>query len=132
MDVNSLLDKAPNIIFGKGASLEEIETAEGILKTEFSCDYREYLRKYGAVVFDGHELTGISKARHLDVVSVTSGQRKYYTAEDTKDMYVIENLDIDGVIIWQSTDGTIYETQGNKRNKIYDSFAEYLQSIIEP
>lgn len=131
MNENSLFSEVSDIVVGKGASSEDIEQAEGILGTEFSYDYREYLGKYGAVMFDGHELTGISKAKQLDVVSVTLDQRKHYMAENAKDMYVIENLNIDGVIIWQSTDGTIYETQSNKRNKIYDSFAEYVESIIE-
>lgn len=126
-----LFSEVPDIIVGKGASQEDIEKAEDILKIIFSSDYREYLKKYGAVLFDGHELTGISKAKQLDVVSVTQEQRKYYTAEDAKDMYVIENLNIDGVIIWQGSDGTIYETQGNRKNKIYASFAEYIKSIIE-
>ncbi len=131
MKSSSIFDEAPGIISGKGASSEEIEKAEDILEIKFACDYRGYLKKYGAVVFDGHELTGLSMAKYLDVVSVTLDQRKYYTAENAKDMYVIENLNIDGVIVWQSTDGTIYETQSNKRNKIYDSFAEYVESIIE-
>ncbi len=126
-----LFSEVPDIIVGKGASQEDIEKAEDILEITFSSDYREYLKKYGAVLFDGHELTGISKAKQLDVVSVTQEQRKYYTAEDAKDMYVIENLNIDGVIIWQGSDGTIYETQGNRKNKIYASFAEYIKSIIE-
>lgn len=131
MNENSLFSEVPDIIVGKGASLDDIEQAEELLGTKFSCDYREYLKKYGAVVFDGHELTGISKAKQLDVASVTQEQRKYYTAENAKNMYVVENLNIDGVIIWQSSDGAIYETQGNKRNKIYDSFTEYVKSIIE-
>ena len=42
-------------------------------------------------------------------------------------MYVIEELDIDGVTVWQSSDGGIYELiPGSSPEKIAGSIAEYL------
>ena len=44
-------------------------------------------------------------------------------------MYVIENTCVDGIIIWQDTIGSIYQTQPNlKPKKIADSLAEYVEN----
>lgn len=45
-------------------------------------------------------------------------------------MYVIENLDIDGIVIWQDTKGAIYEMQNGKYKKINKSLADYIKEVI--
>lgn len=44
-------------------------------------------------------------------------------------MYVIENTCVDGVIIWQDTEGIVYKTQPDTEpKKIADSMAEYIKN----
>ena len=131
MNLSILLNSEPDLITGKGASEEQIEKAEEALKVSFADDYKEYLRMYGAIMINGHELTGISKAEHMDVVSVTQEGRKYDLPEDTEKMYVIEDLGIDGILIWQDSEGKIYEIQNGRKKKIGESLEEYLKEILE-
>ena len=43
-------------------------------------------------------------------------------------MYVIENLNIEGVVIWQDSKGTIYQSRPNHEpKKINKSLAEYVE-----
>ncbi len=131
MNLSILLNSEPDLITGKGASEEQIEKAEEALKVSFANDYKEYLRVCGAIMVNGHELTGISKAEHMDVVNVTREGRKYDLPEDTEKMYVIEDLGIDGILIWQDSEGKIYEIQNGRKKKIGESLEEYLKEILE-
>lgn len=81
---------------------------------------------FGIAVFAGHELTGICDRKRLDVVRNTFNQREL-NLFIPKDWYVIETLDIDGVVIWQDGSGKIYQTvPGGRRILIADSLREYI------
>lgn len=109
----------------KGASVNQIEQAEKYLGIEFALDFKEYLRKFGAVSFDGHELTGFSADKNLDVVEVTKKNWHKYSVE--KNIYVIEEAHIDGIVIWQAPSGEIYLTEpGFQIHKICNSLLEYI------
>lgn len=114
-----------NLISGNPVVEDEIKMAESKLDVKFARDYKDYVKKYGFVCFDGHELTGICKAKRLDVVSVTEKEREYFE-NIPKDAYVIEQAHIDGIVIWQTSNGKIYQSQGNSFEKICDSLAEYI------
>lgn len=115
----------PDFYAEKGASLFQIESAEKLLGLKFACDFKECLLEFGAVSFGGHELTGFSADRNLDVVEVTQKNWKKNNLE--KNFYVIEEAHIDGIVIWQDANGTIYETTPNSKAKIIaNSLAEYL------
>ncbi len=131
MSLNEILDQIPDLIAGTGASEKEIEKAEETLGVKFAKDYKEYLLNYGAIMFDGHELTGISKADYLDVVHVTKDQRKYYSDKNAEEMYVLENLGFDGIVVWQTFDGAVYETENGHRKIIAHSLVEYIQTIVD-
>ena len=122
------LKNAPEYIGGSGRTDAEIEIAEKQLGVEFAPDYRCYLKEIGLACFDGHELTGICKSSRLNIVDVTSAQREQYP--EAGFWYVIEETNIDGIIIWQSSTGAIYKTApGIKSRKIYDSLTEYIIEI---
>lgn len=129
MNVVDLIKSIPDVIVGSGASDKEIDKAEKALELNFADDYKECLHSFGAVMFDGHELSGISKAKQSNVVELTSSEKSYH-ADIPEDMYVIENLDIDGIVIWQDTKGTIYEMQNGKYKKINKSLADYIKEVI--
>ncbi len=116
---------SPDFYAEDGASPQQIDEAEKALKSKFAQDFRECLHEFGAVSVGGHELTGFSADKNLDVVEVTKKNRKRFDLGMR--LYVIEEAHIDGIVVWQDADGAIYETSPNSNaEKIADSLAEYL------
>lgn len=89
-----------NLYHGQGAAKEAVVEAEKRLGLCFADDYREYVSAYGIVSGKGIELTGIVCGKRLNVADVTLQERKL-SDEFPKDMYVIENLGIDGLLLLQ-------------------------------
>lgn len=127
-DIIEALKSAPDYIGGTGRTEDEIRKAEELIGVEFASDYRCYLKEIGLACFDGHELTGICKSTRLNVVDVTIAQRELYP--EACSWYVIEETNIDGIVIWQSPAGDIYETApGIKTRKGFDSLSEYIEDL---
>lgn len=106
--------------------MKKIQMAEDKLGLRFADDYKEYVAHYGTVSCSGHELTGISCDIYLDVVYVTEKQWNNNLSVEHF-LYVIEETHIDGIVIWQSTEGAIYQTSPNAEpTKICNSLAEYI------
>ncbi len=123
--INSLEDLLPL----KAATSTQITDAELQLRVSFSEEYKEYLRVFGAIMADGIELSGITKAEHRSVVALTKKERKL-NPKVPNTMYVVENPHIDGIIVWQDTSGNIYKTlPQNSPKKIAKSLAEYIEKI---
>ena len=109
-----------------GVSEEIIKNAEAMLGISFADDYRAYLVKCGIATVDGHEFTGLGRAKRLDVVTVTMNERKR-NPHIPKEMYVIETIGMDRVVIWQDYRGFIYQSVCNDSpNKIAESLQAYL------
>lgn len=120
--MKSMLD----YIGSNGRTEEEIRQAEIALGIIFAKDYRKYLKEIGLACFEGRELTGLTANARLDVVSVTKEQREKF-GEVASSWYVVEEANIYGIVIWQSSDGTVYEVAANtKAKKIASSLAEYI------
>jgi hypothetical protein len=69
---------------------------------------------------------------YLNIVVATVDNREY-CHEDTTKMYVIEELGVDGIAIWQNSKGEIFQTIPRKEvkpEKIYDTFLEYLENEV--
>lgn len=127
-DIVELMKKQPNFYAMKGASNEEIQAAEQALALRFAPDYRKYVATFGAASFSGHELTGVCKSKRLNVVAVTA-EEKGTTPNVKADWYVVEQANIDGIVVWQASDGTVYETRPNSAAKrISSSLAGYIDS----
>lgn len=127
-DMLTILRNKPGFVSLTGASEDAIQRAESELGLTFSKDYRVYLSTYGAVAYEGHELTGISKTPRLDVVRVTLEERQQYP-NNPENWYVLEQLYIDDVIIWQASTGEVYQVMpGETPLKICDSLVEYIES----
>ena len=96
-----------DFIGGTGRSENDIAACEAALGTSLAADYREYLASVGLATFDGREITGICTTERLNVVAVTMHQRSI--KEDIPlDLYVVEELGIDGVVVWQAPDGAVF------------------------
>ena len=120
--INSLPDLLPL----KPATTMQITDAELQLRVSFADEFKEYLAEFGAIMADGIELAGIAKAEHRNVVSLTKKERRL-NPKVPNTLYVVEDSHIDGVIIWQDTEGNIYQTSPNTEpKKIAGSLAEYI------
>ena len=118
----------PDLLPLKAATSKEIIDAELQIRTSFSDEYKEYLSAFGAIIADGIELSGIAKAEHRNVVLLTKQEREL-NSNVPHSMYVIENTGVDGIIIWQDTNGAIYKTTPNSQPKqIAESLSDYLKS----
>ena len=116
----------PNFYAEKGATVLQIEQAELSLGLGFALDFKECLCEFGAISVDGHELTGFSADKNLDVVEVTQNNRKKHNVGNN--LYVIEETHIDGIVIWQSSSGEIYQTTPGKQTiLICNSLKEYIE-----
>ena len=123
-----LINSLPDMLPLKPAAEVQITDAELRLGTGFADEYKEYLRAFGAIIADGIELTGITKAVHRNVVALTKKEREL-NSRVPNTMYVIENTCVDGIIIWQDTSGIIYRTApGTEPVKIASSLYEYITS----
>lgn len=120
-----LIKSIPDYIGGNGTCEKEIKSAEQCLGVRFAPDYRLYLERIGLACFGGHEITGICQNERLNVVDVTVAEREHY--QEGEKWYVVEQANIDGIVIWQDTDGGIYVTSPNsKAKKIAGSLDEYI------
>lgn len=124
-----LINSLPDLLSLKPATEAEIAEAENQLGLIFSDEYKLYLKNFGAIMADGIELSGIAKSAHRNVVELTKQERKL-NPNISADMYVIENTGIDGIMIWQNSNGTIYKSTPNaKPVKIAPSLHTYLMTL---
>lgn len=122
----SLINSLPAMLPLKPAPTVQIVDAELQLRVRFSDEYKEYLASFGAIIADGIELTGIAKSEHRNVVLITKKEWEL-NAKVPHTMYVIENTCVDGIVVWQDTNGTIYQSQpDNEPKQIAVSLGDYI------
>ena len=121
-----IIKKLPDLLSLKPASDTQITDAELQLRVSFAEEYKAYLAEFGAIMADGIELSGIAKSEHRNVVLLTKKEREL-NQKVPNSMYVIENTCVDGIVVWQNSQGEIYLTHPNTEpKKIADSLAEYI------
>lgn len=121
-----IINNLPDLLPLKPATDIDIKDAEIQLRVSFNEEYREYLLAFGAIMADGIELTGIAKSAHRNVVNLTKQEREL-NPKIPNNMYVVENTGVDGIIIWQDTNGGIYQSSPNVEPKIIaDSLSDYI------
>lgn len=125
-----LINSLPEMLSLKPATKVQITDAELQLRVRFADEYREYLEAFGAIMANGIELTGIAKSEYRNVVSLTKKERELnYKVPNT--MYVLENICVDGIIIWQDTAGIVYQTYpGTEPVKIASSLYKYITNRV--
>ncbi len=126
-----IVNTLPELLPLKPATAVQIIDAELQLRVSFADEYKEYLANFGAIMADGVELTGIAKAEYRNVVSVTKKERGL-NPNIPNTLYVVEDTHIDGIIIWQDTQGLIYKSHPESEPcKIAESLGDYLLSVIK-
>ena len=127
-DIIGILKEKQSFYSLGAATAEAVREAEQKLDLEFTDEYKQYVKTLGAVSFEGHELTGVCDSKRLNVVDVTAQERSY-CSEIPKDWYVIEQTNMDGITIWQASDGVVFlAAPGKKPQKLANSLAEYVRS----
>lgn len=123
----SAIKKLENLRHLEPATNEQIDIAQNQLGLNFSEEFKQYIQKYGVISAKGIELTGITASPRLSVVEVTKSERELNKIPN--DLYVIENIAIEGILLLQNSSGEIYEfSQNAKINKRYNSICEYLET----
>lgn len=126
-DIIQTISNLENMRFIKPASMEQIIEAEKELGVNFADDYTKYVEKYGVISAKGIELTGVTIYKRLSVVSITKRERNM-NPNIPANMYVIENIAIDGLIALQDETGKVYTITPNGTPKLScNSLSEYVE-----
>ena len=130
-DIIKIISGLKGLKFVGAAPEKEIYEAEKALNLKFSNDYIDYVKRYGAISACGIELTGITCHKRLDVVYVTKRER-LFNPNIPPNMYVIENIAIDGFIILQNEAGKIYAITKNKEPRlIFNTLYECVENSVK-
>lgn len=128
MNIIDIIKSLENMISTGAASEEDILEAEKELGVSFAEEYKVVLAEFGSILADEIELVGIAKSQNRNVIAVTKRERECNVLVP-KNLYVVENLGIDGIIIWQDEKGAIYQSSPNKKpERVYNSLAEYIKA----
>lgn len=128
-NILKIINSKENLYHMTGATTDEINSAEKELKLVFHKDYKDYVSHYGYISYGSHELTGICSFPRLNVVNVTQDERKC-NPSIPQNYYVIEQTNIDGIVVWQSPEGNIYQSTPNHSLKeIAASLSEYIEDF---
>lgn len=120
------IKKLPGMEFLQPATEKQIKSAEEKLGLRFAEEYREYLSYFGMVWSDIIAISGICDDEDYEVVALTDKLKKVYLGIPS-DFYVIEDVGVDGLVIWQSGTGEIYQSIPNTNPvKIFDSLSDFL------
>jgi len=126
----SIIEKFPALkSFASPANDAMIEKAEKELNLKFANEYREYVSTYGAIWSENITVSGIIDGdRDFGVVELTSRLRSYYAPQIPNNFYVIEEVGVDGLVIWQDETSAIYQSiPGSNTIKIYDNLSDFLE-----
>ena len=125
-ELYEVIDNKKGLIPGKAVMKEKIMQAEQTLGLSFSPEYCSYLLRYGEISYYRHELTGITESTRLHVVNVTFEEWELNNLIP-HDMYVIEQTNVDGIVIWQNRSGKIFKSiPFGEPVLLCDSLADYI------
>lgn len=130
-NIISTIKKLPGMEYLLPASIEDIKKAEEKLNLIFADDYKEYLSFFGMVWSDIIAISGISNDEDYGVVELTNKLRLTHT-NIPLDFYAIEDVGVDGLVIWQNKTGVVYQSVPNhKPVRIFDNLSDFLNHQIE-
>jgi len=125
-DIVKKLREMQGFVSLSGATKEQIEQAEKSLNLKFADEYCEYLAAFGVASACGHELTGICASPRLNAVGVTISEKMSNPAVPAN-WYVVEQAHVDGIVVWQSGTGEVWQTAPNTPPiKLCASLCEYF------
>ena len=139
--LEEVINRIPNVMSVPPATPDQINDAEQQLIASgwntsdfvFSGEYKSYLSKYGMLIAQGIELTGINGSNptsgHNNVVESTLTNWGINPKAKGK-YYVVEDVGVDGRVFWQDSTGKVYMSQyDSEPSMMYDSIADYIQRV---
>lgn len=120
----------PNLYHTNGCTTRQIKEAQNDLNLEFSDEYIDYLKEYGAISFYATEWTGLNVGEYINVVDVTKQERSL-NKNFPRNYFVIENQGIEGILIISNEKGQVFSLQYDKKEYICDSLSEYLDICMK-
>ena len=130
--MSSIIDKIkdiPNLYHATGFTTRQLKEAQKELGIEFSNEYIDYVKEYGAISFYRTEWTGLNVDGYLNVVEVTKQEREL-NSKFPSDCFVIENQGIDGLIVISDEKGVIYNFQYDNKEFLCENLDSYLEMCI--
>ena len=125
------LSKSKSFHSGKGVTQDVIEAAEEELNLMFSDEYKKYVLMYGKASIYGHEFTGLGIKGPLNVVEATKYQRSK-NPNIPGDYYIVEELHIDDMAIWQNRSGEVFQSYGDGTyEKMFDSLSDLIEEDMK-
>lgn len=112
--------------------MSDVKSAESKLRVKFNDEFIKIQLQFGRFIGDGIELTTVAtKTQYSNVIDVTKKCREL-NPEVPTDMYVIEDTGMNGIVIWQNTDGNVFMSKPNKGlRKICGSLSDYIKKRIK-
>ena len=123
------LKSVPDLLHLNGCVTSQIRDAQQALGIVFPEEYVEYVKEFGAVSFYGAEWTGLNVSGSLNVVTATMQERRL-DSSFPNDVFLLENIGVDGLMIVMGEDGKIYSFQHGKKAFLYNSLCEYLDFCV--
>lgn len=128
-NIIDIINSKQDLLHSKGATIDEIEKLAERTQVSFADEYVVYLKTFGIIALDGHEFTGVSNSKRMNVADVTLEYKGIYHCK-LDGLYVIEDTDFDGIIMWQSCDGKVYKTIGDSEPRLaYESLSDYICAL---
>ena len=103
----------------------DVSLAENELGLSFADEYAHLLKTYGAVCVKGHDINGLTESEILSVIDMTRKAR--LNARIPDNMYVVENLGVEDIMILQNSAGEVFECRESSISRIADSLLDYLR-----
>ena len=126
-DITTIINSLPDLLTLKKATEEMINAAEKELNLTFADEFKQYLKTFGAIIADGIELTGIANSEYRHVVPFTK-ESWILNPNVPHNFYVIEDLHVNGVIIWQDCLGKVYRSAPNAQLEVIaNSMKQYIE-----
>jgi len=130
-NIISVIKKLPGIESLAPVSREDICKAEASLNLIFAQEYKEYLSVFGTIYSDVVAISGLGGKPYDDVIELTEKCRSV-NAQIPRTFYVVEDVGVDGLVIWQDESGTIYQsTPFRTPDKICNTLSEYLEYVLK-
>lgn len=110
----------------ENATVQQMQSRVGVTFPE---DYATFLKHYGALSVNSHEIFGHAPGSHMDVVENTLQERE--RTEGLGQFVVIENTGFDGILLVMDESSRIYEYDTKTLIAIHASFEDFLNSLVQ-
>ena len=129
-DFTEKVKEIEGVYTAEGCSDVQIQEAETALGISFPIEFKEYAKEFGAFSFGGVQWAGLNVSKHVNTVDLTLAEREI-NPQFSDDLFVLENIGNENLIIASDANGNIYEISGCAKKFMCNSLTEYLDLCIK-